>query len=35
VKIATPLISFFYKTYLLEVGYSSKQHITVNWTVQF
>jgi len=33
--VATPLIRFFYKTYLFEVGYSSNQHIMVNWTVQF
>ena len=31
--VATPLIRFFYKTYLFEVGYSSNQHIMVNWTV--
>jgi hypothetical protein len=33
--VATPLIRFFYKTYLLEVGYSSDQHVMVNWTMQF
>lgn len=33
--VATPLIRFLYKTYLLEVGYSSNQHIMVNWTIQF
>jgi hypothetical protein len=35
IVIATPLIPFFYKTYLFEVGYSSNQHIMVNWTIQF
>jgi len=33
--VATPLIRFFYKTYLLEVGYGSDNHVMVNWTVQF
>jgi hypothetical protein len=33
--VATPLIRFFYKTYLFEVGYSSNQHIMVNWQIQF
>ena len=33
--VATPLIRFFYKTYLFEVGYGSNQHIMVNWTIQF
>jgi len=33
--VATPLLRFFYKTYWLELGYSSDQHIMVNWTVQF
>ena len=35
IVIATPLIRFFYKTYLFEVGYSSNQHIMVNWQIQF
>jgi len=26
---------FLLQTYLFEVGYSSNQHIMVNWTVQF
>jgi hypothetical protein len=33
--VVTPLIRFFYKTYLFEVGYSSNQHIMVNWQLQF
>lgn len=33
--VATPLIRFFYKTYLLEVGYSTNQHVMFNWTIQF
>jgi hypothetical protein len=33
--VTTPLIRFFYKTYLFEVGYSSNQHIMVNWQIQF
>ena len=33
--VATPLMRFFYKTYWLEIGYSSDQHIMVNWTIQF
>ena len=33
--VATPLIRFFYKTYLFEVGYSSDQHIMINWQIQF
>jgi len=33
--VATPLIRFFYKTYLFEIGYSSNQHIMVNWQIQF
>ena len=33
--VATPLLRFFYKTYLFEVGYSSNQHVMINWTVQF
>ena len=33
--VATPLLRFFYKAYLFEVGYSSNKHIMINWQVQF
>jgi hypothetical protein len=33
--VATPLLRFFYKNYLFEVGYQSNQHIMVNWQIQF
>lgn len=33
--VVTPLIRFFYKTIWLEAGYSSNNHVMVNWTVQF
>ena len=33
--VVTPFIRFFYKTYWLEAGYSSNNHVMVNWTVQF
>jgi hypothetical protein len=33
--VVTPVLRFFYKTFWLEVGYSSNQHVMVNWTVQF
>ena len=33
--VVTPVIRFFYKTYWLEAGYSSNNHVMVNWTVQF
>ena len=33
--VATPLLRFFYKTYLFEIGYGSNQHIMVNWQIQF
>jgi hypothetical protein len=33
--VVTPFIRFFYKTYWLEAGYSSDNHVMVNWTVQF
>jgi hypothetical protein len=33
--VVTPFIRLFYKTYWLEAGYSSNNHIMVNWTVQF
>jgi hypothetical protein len=33
--VATPLIRFFYKIYLFEIGYQSDHHVMVNWTLQF
>ena len=33
--VATPLIRFFYKTYLFEIGYQSDHHVMVNWQIQF
>ena len=33
--VVTPVIRFFYKTVWLEAGYSSNNHVMVNWTVQF
>ena len=33
--VATPVIRLFYKTIWLELGYSSNNHVMVNWTVQF
>jgi hypothetical protein len=33
--VATPVVRFFYKTIWLEAGYSSNNHVMVNWTVQF
>ena len=33
--VATPLIRFFYKTYLFEIGYGSNQHIMLNGQIQF
>jgi hypothetical protein len=33
--VATPLLRFFYKAYLFEVGYSTNKHIMINWQVQF
>src|SRR5205085_11001714 len=33
--VATPLIRFFYKTYLFEIGYQSDKHIMLNWQIQF
>jgi hypothetical protein len=33
--VATPLLRFFYQSYLFEVGYSSNKHIMINWQVQF
>ena len=34
VLVVTPVIRFFYKTIWLEAGYSSNNHVMVNWTVQ-
>jgi len=31
----TPMIRFFYKTIWLEAGYSSNNHLMLNWTKQF
>jgi len=33
--VATPLIRFFYKTHLFEVGYQSDHHVMINWQIQF
>jgi hypothetical protein len=33
--VVTPVIRLFYKTVWLEAGYSSNNHVMVNWTVQF
>jgi hypothetical protein len=33
--VVTPVIRLFYKTIWLEAGYSSNNHVMVNWTVQF
>lgn len=33
--VVTPVIRFFYKTIWLEAGYSSNNHVMVNWIVQF
>ena len=33
--VVTPVLRLFYKTYWVELGYSSNQHVMVNWTVQF
>jgi hypothetical protein len=33
--VVTPVLRFFYKTVWLELGYSSNNHVMVNWTVQF
>ena len=33
--VVTPMLRFFYKTIWLEAGYSSNNHVMVNWTVQF
>jgi len=33
--VATPLVRFFYKTTLVEAGYSSNKHLMFNWFLQF
>ncbi len=33
--VVTPLVRFFYKTTLVEAGYSSNHHIMANWVLQF
>ncbi|HEU5046448.1 MAG TPA: hypothetical protein VFT64_01245 [Rickettsiales bacterium] len=33
--VVTPLVRFFYKTTLVEAGYSSNHHIMLNWDLQF
>lgn len=33
--VVTPLVRFFYKTTLVEAGYSSNNHVMVNWQLQF
>jgi hypothetical protein len=33
--VVTPMIRFFYKTIWLEAGYSSNNHIMLNWVKQF
>jgi hypothetical protein len=33
--VVTPVLRIFYKTIWLEAGYSSNNHVMVNWTVQF
>lgn len=33
--VITPLARFFYKTTLLEAGYSSNHHVMFNWVLQF
>lgn len=33
--VVTPLARLFYKTTLLEAGYSSNHHVMFNWTMQF
>ena len=33
--VVTPVLRLFYKTIWLELGYSSNNHVMVNWTVQF
>lgn len=33
--VVTPLVRFFYKTTLVEAGYSSNDHVMFNWVLQF
>jgi hypothetical protein len=33
--VVTPVLRFFYKTIWLEAGYSSNNHVMINWIVQF
>ncbi len=33
--VVTPLVRFFYKTTLVEAGYSSNDHVMFNWLLQF
>jgi len=33
--VVTPLVRFFYKTTLVEAGYSSNHHLMANWVLQF
>jgi hypothetical protein len=33
--VITPLVRFFYKTTLVEAGYSSNDHLMFNWQMQF
>jgi hypothetical protein len=33
--VVTPYLRFFYKTIWLEAGYSSDNHVLLNWTKQF
>ena len=33
--VVTPLVRFFYKTTLIEAGYSSNDHVMFNWVLQF
>lgn len=33
--VVTPYVRLFYRTLWLELGYSSNNHVMVNWTVQF
>ena len=33
--VVTPLVRFFYKTALVEAGYSSNDHVMFNWVMQF
>ncbi len=33
--VVTPLVRFFYKTTLIEAGYSSNDHLMFNWVLQF